>query len=547
MRRRLLERLQQRIERVGRQLMDLVDDVDLVAAARRRVLDVLPDGPHVVDLAIRRRVDFDDVHKRPGLGLDAHRACAARLGARPFRTQQRLGEQARGRRLADATRPGEEVGVGDAAGDERVLQRPRDRVLADDRLERLRPPLPCEHLITHQQYLTGRLRDAEPRVPITRHLRFTPASRSDTAEPRVPITRHLRFAPASRSDTAEPRVPITRHLRFAPVSRSDTKWPCTLLRSNRPAISPWRRLRPGTPTAHERVALPLLPSGPGGVRRFSLRGAQPSTPLAEAHSTRPALERGFDPARADCGQQGTATSPSSTATSKTKLAEGAGFEPAAQGLPVHGISSAAPSAARSPLRMQSLTPMPSERKIWRRGEDLNPRGTFWAPIRFRVGRLQPGSATPPHTYMTRDTSSCLTVKSRASCIAAAPSGAATKAAAGAWLTRRSTAARRRSGARWAYRSTLASEPAECAALLEAFLVTRCFVKEGRRPEINETARRVTRVRRSWRAFLAQCEPLSLVSGVGRVAGTPILLSPFKLRHYRICNRVEHSRISRSHV
>src|SRR6266481_6352971 len=160
--------------------MDLVDDVDLVAAARRRVLDVLPDGPHVVDLAIRRRVDFDDVHKRPGLGLDAHRARAARLGARPFRTQQRLGEQARGRRLADATRPGEEVGVGDAAGDERVLQRPRDRVLADDRIERLRPPLPCEHLITHRGHLTGRLRDAEPRVPITRHLRFTPAAGSDT-------------------------------------------------------------------------------------------------------------------------------------------------------------------------------------------------------------------------------------------------------------------------------------------------------------------------------------------------------------------------------
>src|SRR4029079_16520849 len=32
-----------------------------------------------------------------------------------------------------------------------------------------------------------------------------------------------------------------------------------------------------------------------------------------------------------------------------RMAEGAGFEPAAQGLPVHGISSAAPSAARSPL------------------------------------------------------------------------------------------------------------------------------------------------------------------------------------------------------
>src|SRR5712692_2510231 len=73
------------------------------------------------------------------------------------------------------------------------------------------------------------------------------------------------------------------------------------------------QLRSGTPTAHERNALPLHPSGSGGIRRGSLRGAQPSTPSHEAHSTRTALEREFNPAVADCGLQGTATSPSSTA------------------------------------------------------------------------------------------------------------------------------------------------------------------------------------------------------------------------------------------
>jgi hypothetical protein len=73
------------------------------------------------------------------------------------------------------------------------------------------------------------------------------------------------------------------------------------------------RLRSGTPAAHERNVLPLHPSGPGGIRRDSLRGAQPSTPSREAHSTRTALEREFNPAVADCGLQGTATSPSSTA------------------------------------------------------------------------------------------------------------------------------------------------------------------------------------------------------------------------------------------
>ena len=61
----------------------------------------------------------------------------------------------------------------------------------------------------------------------------------------------------------------------------------------------------------------MLPSGSGGVRRFPLRGAQPSTPPREAHSTRSALEREFNPAEADCGLQGTANSPSSTVKRKT--------------------------------------------------------------------------------------------------------------------------------------------------------------------------------------------------------------------------------------
>src|SRR5215470_12855350 len=91
------------------------------------------------------------------------------------------------------------------------------------------------------------------------------------------------------------------------------KRPCTLNRNARPAISERSQLRSGTPTAHERSALPLLPSGPGGIRRDSLRRAQPSTPFRKVHSTRTVLEREFNPAVADCGLQGTATSPSSTA------------------------------------------------------------------------------------------------------------------------------------------------------------------------------------------------------------------------------------------
>src|SRR6202022_4442332 len=215
------------------------------------------------------------VDRRPRDEVLAGGAGPAGLGSGARGAGERLGEQPRGGGLADAARGGEEVGVGPPARAERVEQRAGNRVLPDDRVELLRPPLPCEDLIRQR--------------------------------------------------------------------------PCTLNRTDRPAIAARNLLRSGTPTAHGRSALPLLPSGPGGVRRIPLRGAQPSTPSRTAHSTRPALEREFNPAIADCGLQGTATSPSSTANRKD-MAEGGGFEPTVQ-LPVHGISSAAPSATRPPLRV----------------------------------------------------------------------------------------------------------------------------------------------------------------------------------------------------
>jgi hypothetical protein len=128
----------------------------------------------------------------------------------------------------------------------------------------------------------------------------------------------------------------------------------------RPAISPESRLRPGNPTAHERVCGPLLPSGPGGVGRFSSRGAQPSSPLLGAQSNTPAPRAGIPPRWSGLRVQGTATSPPSTATldhatrrhgplRHQGMAEREGFEPSTRLLDVYTISSRAPSAARAPL------------------------------------------------------------------------------------------------------------------------------------------------------------------------------------------------------
>src|SRR5205085_6493041 len=81
------------------------------------------------------------------------------------------------------------------------------------------------------------------------------------------------------------------------------------------------------------------------------------------------------------------------------MAEGAGFEPAAQGLPMHGISSAAPSAARSPLREQR-TRVPRWGASGRSGGSLPPtlnrlaEGRGFEPPRDLLGPYPISSRTP---------------------------------------------------------------------------------------------------------------------------------------------------------
>ena len=81
-RRRLLEELQQRVERLAGQALRLVDDVDLLAALHRRGRRLLAQVARVVDAAVGRGVDLDDVEVRPVADRDALLARAARLGGR---------------------------------------------------------------------------------------------------------------------------------------------------------------------------------------------------------------------------------------------------------------------------------------------------------------------------------------------------------------------------------------------------------------------------------------------------------------------------------
>ena len=147
---RFLERLEQRVEARIREHVDLVHDVELVPAAGRRVLHVVDDQfADLVHLGVRGGVEFQHVQAAPLGDLLALRAHAARLGRRPVLAIERLGQDARGRGLAGAARPDEEVGVREPLLLDGVFERLRNMRLADDLVEILRAIFAGENLVAH--------------------------------------------------------------------------------------------------------------------------------------------------------------------------------------------------------------------------------------------------------------------------------------------------------------------------------------------------------------------------------------------------------------
>ena len=172
------------------------------------------------------------------------------VGVGPLRAVQRLGEDARERRLAGAARAREQVGLAHLPCLDRVPQRPDDRLLAHDLVEVLRPVLAVER--GH-----GGAADCTPLGE-----------------------------PPGRQTLAEARVARSR----------------TLLRGRVRAGAPDARSSQVAPRHLGEDCLALLPPGPDAVRRLPVRGTWPSTLTSASPCLgRRPLERGFSPAKADCG------------------------------------------------------------------------------------------------------------------------------------------------------------------------------------------------------------------------------------------------------
>ena len=149
-RRRLLQRLEQRVERRRGEHVDLVDHIDLVAALRGGKGDSVDDlVTHVVDAGARRGVELVHIGVRAARDLLALLARAVRMGRGGTAARlahEGLGQKARRSGLTGAARAREEVGMSHAPVRQGVLQGRDDMLLSHHALKRLRAVLAIQRL-----------------------------------------------------------------------------------------------------------------------------------------------------------------------------------------------------------------------------------------------------------------------------------------------------------------------------------------------------------------------------------------------------------------
>ncbi len=148
-RRRLFQRLEQRVERRRREHVDFVNDVDLELRAGGRVFAGLAQLADLLDAVVAGAVNFQHV-ERAALGdFLAARVVVVEVHLRAAGAVEAFGEDAGDGGLAGAARAAEQVGVRDALLLDGMGERLRDVLLPDDIREALRAVFAGNDLISH--------------------------------------------------------------------------------------------------------------------------------------------------------------------------------------------------------------------------------------------------------------------------------------------------------------------------------------------------------------------------------------------------------------
>ena len=159
LRRRLLQCLEECVERFRRQHVYLVDDVDFIISRRRCELHRLAQVANLINAAIGCRVDLEHVHRRSVTDAAAGGTHTARRERRPFGAVERTRENFRRARLARSARSCKQVGMARLPRHHRTGKRAADVLLPHEIGKALRPPAAIEcdvgHNDTSQQQKTA--------------------------------------------------------------------------------------------------------------------------------------------------------------------------------------------------------------------------------------------------------------------------------------------------------------------------------------------------------------------------------------------------------
>ena len=162
-RRRLFQRLQQRVERTGGEHMHLIHQINLVTPHRGRVLHVLQQFPGVLHLGARRGIHLQQIDEPALINRHARLTRAARRRSHALQTIQRLGENTRDGGLAHAPSAREQKRMVHPIIIQGVGQRLNHMRLAHQRGKRTGTPLSGQGLVAHATGTTTGRRERKRR------------------------------------------------------------------------------------------------------------------------------------------------------------------------------------------------------------------------------------------------------------------------------------------------------------------------------------------------------------------------------------------------
>jgi hypothetical protein len=165
MSRRLLQGFQQRVERLLRQHVNFVDDVDFIITANRCEADIFSKFANLIDAVVAGTVDFEHVEAYTLGNLPARVADSTWIDGRAMNAVQSFGQDPGNRSFASSARADKKVSVSNTLLLNRIFQRLDDVILAEHVVEYLGPIFSREDLVTHTDNLARIFQQSQESCP----------------------------------------------------------------------------------------------------------------------------------------------------------------------------------------------------------------------------------------------------------------------------------------------------------------------------------------------------------------------------------------------